>query len=139
MELVAIGLGLALVFVLWEWWGWQRLVRSTNEALQEASRRADSAEEQADYFREEWQTLSAQNTALAQQLATLRVDKFAVPEERDFVKKREPEPLPGEIVSFLDSIHNEEARQMVEDEVEAMRDGGLAPEEILRRIQRGDV
>ncbi len=138
MDVIHAALFGALVVAVATGLHFYRMWQIANRAYDAARQRADMAEDRESWLRATWHKATQQAADLAQQLATLRVDKFAVPEQRQFEERKDPEPLSAELVDFLDSIQNAEAREIVEDEVEAMRQAGISDTEILSRIERGD-
>jgi len=134
--LVALGSGIAVgLSVATHYW---RMWKIATLAHESASQRADMAEERE---RSNWgmfQKAVEQNSSLAQQLATLRVEHGAVPEERAFEVSEEWVPYSDDLEQFLQGIESPEALEIVEEEVEAMRVGGKSDTEILARLRLGD-
>lgn len=105
------------------------LIKTKNEM-------AEGWEELFRQERERAQALLDQVGDLAQQLATLRVEKGAVPEEREYIKAEPPKPLSEELRAFLDGITNAEARRMVEEEIDYYRAQGLVDEQIHKIVSQ---
>ncbi len=112
--------------------------RGAMRAYDAACQRADMAEGRERLNFEMLRTLGQQNMAMAQQLATLRVRHGAEPEERSFEPTPDHEPWSDELTEFVSAIENQEARDIIEEEVEAMRLAGKSDVEILARISMGD-
>lgn len=75
---------------------------------------------------------------LAQSLATLRVDKGASPDIDRFVENPKPrEPLSQQLTDFLLGIEYESARQLVEEEIDALRLQDHTDEQIYDIISKG--
>lgn len=72
---------------------------------------------------------------LSQQLATIRV-KFpdAVPEERAYATAPHAEPYSQELMDFLGGLDSQEVRDMVTEQIEDMRERGLADSQIFHRV-----
>lgn len=117
---------------------WYRMWRVANRAYDAARQRADMADSQSAFLRASWKQATEQVSTLAQQLATLRVQHGAAPEERHFEVTEEAEPYDPDLERFLSGIENVDALEALEAEVESMRAGGKSDIDILERIRAGD-
>jgi len=122
----------------------RRLLKANAEAAGQAAR-ADQLEnvvvryqQTVDRADERIDSLLEQNQHLSEKLATLRVEKGAQPTSEKFVPTEDPDPLSQAIQDHLAGIANQEAREIVESEVWAMRESGVSDPEILRKIEKGD-
>jgi hypothetical protein len=98
------------------------LAQGIIERLTDAERRHDEIES----------GLREQIQHLAERLSTLRVEKNARPEQDRFEPTpKAPEPYSQALQGFLQAIHFEEARLMVIDDIERLRDEGYGDEQIL--------
>lgn len=76
---------------------------------------------------------------LSERLSTLRVEKGAVPEQDRFVEDPKPaEPYSQQLTDFLLGIEFEDARQLVEEEIDLFRSQDLSDEQIYDIISKGD-
>lgn len=108
-------------------------------ALNAAIARADAADQRtrmADLRRD---SAITQVQHLAQQLATIRV-KFpeAVPDERVFETAEAALPYSSELDRFLDGLLSDEARVIVEGQIESMRARNMSDEQIFPIIAEGE-
>lgn len=101
------------------------------EALEWASERHDEIES----------GLREQITSLAQQLATIRVENpGATPDQERFEKTPEPpKPYSQQLYDFLIRIEYEEARNLVEEEIERYRAQGMDDEQIYNIVSGNNV
>ena len=84
--------------------------------------------------------LRQQVQSLAQQLATLRVHEGAVPDQERFEPSSEkPKPYSQQLVGFLNAIEYEEARVLVEEDIERLRDEGHDDSQIYTMISEGGL
>lgn len=144
MAVIHAGLFIGLVMAVYAAVYWYKVWRQGLDGFSAATLRADSTQAIADamhdlYERESMRVtrLIQQNQRLAQQLATLRVRHTAEPDELD-VAPDPPEPYDRELEEFLSRIENVEALDILEQQIEDMREGGLSDTEILARISNGD-
>ncbi len=122
-----------------------QLWRMAQDGYVAASTRAKFLERENNRLREREQqarkdasNYASQVSSLAQQLATLRVQHGAEPDERTFEPVEAAEPYSEELEEFLDGIESIEAVEVLEEEIEAMRAAGKSDTEILSRIRLGD-
>lgn len=76
---------------------------------------------------------------MAERLATLRVEKGAVPEQDRFVEDpKPPEPYSQQLMDFMLGIEFEDARQLVEEGIDILRSQDFDDEQIYDIISKGD-
>jgi len=81
-----------------------------------------------------------QTMDLAQQLATIRVSHpGAQPDEISVEKAPPPKPYSQQLWDFLGGIQFEDARTLVEEDIEILRSRGLDDEQIYHKISEGDI
>lgn len=79
--------------------------------------------------------LLQQNQNFAQSLATLRVNRGALPDETSFDPPKEEKPYSEGLMSFLSRLEHSESRRLVEEEIEFHRASGKSDEQILDIIR----
>jgi len=76
---------------------------------------------------------------MAEKLATLRVEAGAAPEVDRFVKDPEPrEPLSQQLQEFMNGIQYEDARVLLEEEIDILRSQDATDEQIYDIISKGN-
>lgn len=85
------------------------------------------------------ESLLAQVQDMAAQLSTLRVEKGAEPTQAGFTPPAPPpKPYSTELQEFLAGLLTDQARTLVEEQIESMRQKGIDDEQIYRHISDGE-
>ncbi len=75
----------------------------------------------------------------AEKLATLRIEKGATPEQDRFVEDPKPvEPYSQQLMDFLVGIESTDGKQLVEEQIDALRSQDCTDEQIYDIISKGD-
>lgn len=129
--LAVVGIGAAFGTI---WYVFYNRVREREafERADELWERLKEAEER--YFKVE-ESLRKQIQDLSERLASIRIEHPGATSEQSAREDMEQdEPLSQALLSFLNGIEFEDARQLVEEEVYGLREQGYADDHILEII-----
>jgi cell division protein FtsB len=109
----------------------EKELEGAREAVEWAHERHDEIEAE----------LRAQVTSLAQQLATIRVENPGATSDQERFEQmpKPPEPYSQQLYDFLIRIEYEEARNLVEEEIERYRSQGMDDEQIYNIVSGANV
>lgn len=121
------------------WWMLRierQATRDVRASWREATKRSDAAIDRM-YAREE--KLVAQVQDLSQRLASIRVEHpGADSDDKVYDIPEPPKPYSEDLQRFLSGIESEDARLLVEEQVESLRQRSLTDEYILDRVSAGE-
>jgi len=128
------------------------LVEARKEATELNERIHQVRQQEQTYARQRIDVVLAQNQAMAERLATLKM-KWVGPEmpsevAGEFALAEDPvvgadltrleAPYSPALSDFISSLESEDAREMVEGYVEARRAEGMIDDQILEKLERGE-
>jgi hypothetical protein len=122
------------------WWAYAKVLETRVEEWSGLAANAHAQRDHSDRQHNEIEAkLREQIQHLAERLSTLRVEKGASPEQDRFVEDPKPaEPYSQQLVDFLLGVEFEDARQLVEEEIDILRSQDLSDEQIYDIISKGD-